>query len=140
VLPPLYRFLASIITLPHRRFYTPATDYTTVPSEPGLHPIPSVINLPSLAEMESDEEVPLSTGRAMKRNVGILLGHADVKNRKAPGIGNLGLPTGDGTIAGNDKGSGRLAQEQVNPDNNDGSGSGGETVKRYDAYGELAPS
>lgn len=83
VLPPTFRFLASIFTLPSRRFYTPATDYTTVPPEKGLHPIPSVIDLPSQLEMEVDEEASASTGRAARKNVGVLLGHSDVKNRKA---------------------------------------------------------
>ncbi|KAF9538128.1 hypothetical protein CPC08DRAFT_808238 [Agrocybe pediades] len=56
ILPPTFRLLARVFRLPHRRFYTPATEYKTVPSEfhsPGddgvfgLHPIPSVIDLPS---------------------------------------------------------------------------------------------
>lgn len=46
VLPPTFRFVGSIFTLPNRRFYTPATDYEHVPTERGLHPIPSVIDLP----------------------------------------------------------------------------------------------
>lgn len=55
ILPPTFRLLARAFSLPHRRFYTPATEYKSVPSEfhPdasggfGLHPIPSVIDLPS---------------------------------------------------------------------------------------------
>jgi dihydrosphingosine 1-phosphate phosphatase len=50
VLPPTFRLLAQIFTLPHRRFYTPATDYKSVPAENGLHPIPSVIDLPTQIE------------------------------------------------------------------------------------------
>ncbi|TFY53347.1 hypothetical protein EVJ58_g9506 [Rhodofomes roseus] len=42
VLPPLFRLLAHAFTLPHRRFYTPATDYKNVPAEKGLYPIPCV--------------------------------------------------------------------------------------------------
>ncbi|KAG6850309.1 hypothetical protein H0H93_015251 [Arthromyces matolae] len=52
ILPPTFRGVARIFSLPNRRFYTPATDYTSVPSEfsgNGLHPIPSVIDLPSSA-------------------------------------------------------------------------------------------
>ncbi|KAH7882264.1 hypothetical protein F5I97DRAFT_1931462 [Phlebopus sp. FC_14] len=45
LLPPLFRALALCFDLPHRRFYIPATDYTSVPVENGLHPIPSVIDL-----------------------------------------------------------------------------------------------
>ncbi|KZT00509.1 uncharacterized protein LAESUDRAFT_553458 [Laetiporus sulphureus 93-53] len=54
VLPPLFRLLSHAFTLPHRRFYTPATDYKNVPPETGLHPIPSVIDLPGMMEMETD--------------------------------------------------------------------------------------
>ncbi|EIN09036.1 hypothetical protein PUNSTDRAFT_87143 [Punctularia strigosozonata HHB-11173 SS5] len=50
LLPPTFRLLAQIFTLPHRRFYTPATDYKSVPAEKGLHPIPSVIDLPTQVE------------------------------------------------------------------------------------------
>ncbi|KAF9458927.1 hypothetical protein BDZ94DRAFT_1200301 [Collybia nuda] len=55
ILPPTFRVLSRVFRLPNRRFYTPATDYKTVPSEFsatgrggsfGLHPIPSVIDLP----------------------------------------------------------------------------------------------
>ncbi|KAK7046938.1 sphingosine-1-phosphate phosphatase [Favolaschia claudopus] len=49
-LPPTFRFLATLMRLPHRRFYTPATDYTAVPPVDALRrPIPSVIDLPSTA-------------------------------------------------------------------------------------------
>jgi len=65
-LPRIYRFLASIFTLPNRRFYTPATDYEDVPMERGLHPIPSVIDLPSQLQLEmDDEDVSASTGRGI---------------------------------------------------------------------------
>ncbi|KAJ6599982.1 sphingosine-1-phosphate phosphatase [Mycena vulgaris] len=51
-LPPTFRFLATLMRLPHRRFYTPATDYTSVPPVAALRPIPSVIDLPSSAGVE----------------------------------------------------------------------------------------
>ncbi|KAH9916229.1 PAP2-domain-containing protein, partial [Amylocystis lapponica] len=54
VLPPIFRLLAQLFTLPHRRFYTPATDYTNVPPEKGLHPIPSLIDLPGMLEREDE--------------------------------------------------------------------------------------
>ncbi|RDB18722.1 Dihydrosphingosine 1-phosphate phosphatase YSR3 [Hypsizygus marmoreus] len=50
ILPPTFRGLARVFSLPNRRFYTPATDYKSVPSDfsgTGLHAIPSVIDLPS---------------------------------------------------------------------------------------------
>ena len=78
-LPRIFRFLASIFTLPHRRFYTPATDYGDVPVERGLHPIPSVIDLPSQLQMEMDDEnVSTSTGRSGRGGVTF----SDVKKRK----------------------------------------------------------
>ena len=53
ILPPTFRLLARGFSLPHRRFYTPATDYKNVPSEfsnsdglGGLRAVPSVIDLP----------------------------------------------------------------------------------------------
>ncbi|KZS97197.1 acid phosphatase/Vanadium-dependent haloperoxidase [Sistotremastrum niveocremeum HHB9708] len=52
VLPPTFRFFAQMIELPHRRFYTPATEYGDFPKENGLHPIPSVIDLPSMNEVK----------------------------------------------------------------------------------------
>jgi len=49
-LPPLFRKLARLFTLPHRRFYTPATDYDgSVPEgDGGLRSIPSVIDIPGM--------------------------------------------------------------------------------------------
>jgi len=47
VLPPTFRLISGIVGfLPTRRFYTPATEYETVPVEKGLHPIPSMMDLP----------------------------------------------------------------------------------------------
>lgn len=57
VLPPIYRFLGQCMTLPHRRFYTPATDYTNVPFSPdhgSLRALPSVLDLPGMVELEVD--------------------------------------------------------------------------------------
>lgn len=51
VLPPVFRVLALHFDLPHRRFYTPATDYARLPVENGLRPIPSVIDLPGALEV-----------------------------------------------------------------------------------------
>lgn len=51
VLPPVFRVLALHFDLPHRRFYTPATDYGRLPVENGLRPIPSVIDLPGVLEV-----------------------------------------------------------------------------------------
>ena len=63
ILPPIFLFLAQLFTLPHRRFYTPATDYTSVPPEKGLRPIPSVIDLPRMVEYEAAESTARAQGR-----------------------------------------------------------------------------
>lgn len=73
VLPPTFRFAAHIFTLPNRRFYTPATDYERVPTQKGLHPIPSVIDLlqsPTVVT-ESSATLPRVGGEGLKlRNGG----------------------------------------------------------------------
>ncbi|KAG2089314.1 PAP2 superfamily-domain-containing protein [Suillus discolor] len=56
VLPPLFRLLASSFDLPHRRFYTPATDYQHMPVESSLRPIPSFIDLPGVLEVSAIRE------------------------------------------------------------------------------------
>ena len=60
ILPPIFRFLAQLFTLPRRRYYTPATDYTNVPPAKGLHPIPSVLDLPGMLELD---DASVSTAR-----------------------------------------------------------------------------
>ncbi|KAG9008124.1 hypothetical protein FRB94_013681 [Tulasnella sp. JGI-2019a] len=51
ILPPIFRGLSTMFTLPTRRFYTPATDYKKYPQESVFHrPIPSVIDLPAMNE------------------------------------------------------------------------------------------
>ncbi|KAL1941837.1 hypothetical protein VTO73DRAFT_6837 [Trametes versicolor] len=54
ILPPTFRFLSHGLKLPNRRFYTPATDYTSMPVDKGLRPFPSVIDLPGMVEYEVD--------------------------------------------------------------------------------------
>jgi len=80
-LPRIFRFLANIFTLPNRRFYTPATDYEDVPMERGLHPIPSVIDLPSQLQLEAgDENVSASTGRGVVTGSGMKKRKNETKN------------------------------------------------------------
>ncbi|KAF8632892.1 hypothetical protein AX17_004738 [Amanita inopinata Kibby_2008] len=70
ILPPTYRLLSRAFKLPSRRFYTPATDYKSVPSEFSkeggvLRPIPSVIDLPAGrvgVEVEAEAEVGRCNG------------------------------------------------------------------------------
>lgn len=90
ILPPIFRLLAQGFTLPHRRFYTPATDYKSVPSEFGsggvLRPIPSVIDLPGELEVEVDSEWSNSdrwaTGSAKMRPNGRVNEHGVEKSAK----------------------------------------------------------
>ncbi|KAI0784107.1 PAP2 superfamily-domain-containing protein [Abortiporus biennis] len=82
ILPPTFRLLAQVFTLPHRRFYTPATDYKNVPQEKGLSAIPSVIDLPGMVEMEVDG-VGATTGHNKKHPLSN--GVKNVKRRGAVG-------------------------------------------------------
>ena len=93
ILPPTFRFLSHLFTLPHRRFYTPATDYTSVPPEKGLRPIPSVIDLPRMVEYEAAE----STARAQGRGRGGVYGA--VKQRSGKG-GARGVEKAEAVSAG----------------------------------------
>ncbi|KZO92042.1 acid phosphatase/Vanadium-dependent haloperoxidase [Calocera viscosa TUFC12733] len=70
-LPPFYRFISQVITLPNRRFYIPATQYTSVPHESGLHPIPSLIDLPSKIETGPNQRLHASvaSGSVAKQRV-----------------------------------------------------------------------
>ena len=79
ILPPIFRFLSHLVTLPHRRFYTPATDYTSVPPEKGLRPIPSVIDLPRMVEIDG---VVAGAGASTARPAG---GYGAVKQRSGRG-------------------------------------------------------
>ncbi|CCA73083.1 related to YSR3-dihydrosphingosine-1-phosphate phosphatase [Serendipita indica DSM 11827] len=73
VLPPVFRWMSGLVgniglQLPNRRWYTPATEYESVPRE-GLHPIPSAMNLPAELSQQAgfgvfgDERDAKTTGR-----------------------------------------------------------------------------
>ncbi|KAF7968988.1 hypothetical protein HWV62_28716 [Athelia sp. TMB] len=104
VLPPTFRLLMKIFTLPHRRFYTPASDYKSVPSDLGLRPIPSVIDLPGMLGMEMEVDGGRASGLASP-----LGGGDEVRARSKIGNGNgekfrkLGHGTIYGANAGNEK-------------------------------------
>jgi len=125
-LPRIYRFLAIIFTLPHRRFYTPATDYEEVPMERGLHPIPSVIDLPSQLQLEMDDEnVSASTGRSRRGSV--TLSDMKRRNRSENEFGQ------DVKVFG-EKANGQVRQASETA----GGGEASEAeVRRYDADGTL---
>lgn len=124
-LPKIFRFLASIFTLPNRRFYTPATDYEGVPIERGLHPIPSVIDLSTQLQVEVDDEnVSASTGWGSAAL-------SDVKKRRNGSRNDFSQDVKAFGEERNDEAT-RRASETV--------GGGGKTseggVKHYDADGK----
>lgn len=114
--------------LPHRRFYTPATQYKSVPSEFhasggrggfGLHPIPSVIDLPGTGGV-SVEVGGIGSGSQTYGYANN--GGADLKNRNGAGNGH--------------------ASSEASPKSDNGNGAafdkesmGKEGVKHYDADG-----
>ncbi|KAL4258395.1 Phosphatidic acid phosphatase type 2/haloperoxidase domain-containing protein [Pleurotus pulmonarius] len=147
ILPPIFRFLSRLVfplSLPHRRFYTPATDYTSVPSDfapvsggrggaaalgMGLgRAVPSVIDLSAIGEEGEEEERGRNLGAVRSRS------NASRIDDKAVGLG-LGLGAssplaryGDGNRIGVDDGetNGRLGEREVKDKY-------GEPVKHYDA-------
>ena len=126
VLPPTFRFLSHTFTLPHRRFYTPATDYTSVPPGKGLRPIPSVIDLPSMVEYEVDCMAAASS-TAPRRRAGL-----QIKNRSRGGGGGR-QEMDEKVVARNEKGASANAKgrgEMEEPS--------GKDVKHYDADGECS--
>lgn len=69
VLPPLYRILSKLVSLPNRRFYTPATEYKRVPLRRGWERLgPSVVDLGELGvgSGSGGEEVLSVTGRGQR--------------------------------------------------------------------------
>ena len=120
ILPPIFRFLSHLVTLPNRRFYTPATDYKNVAPEKGLHPIPSVIDLPGMVEMEVDGvPVGMSTGHNRRK------GGKDIKLR---GIARSTSTRGEKSLERRE-GLG-LGIEEMGGKQND-------VVKHYDADGKC---
>lgn len=133
ILPPTFRLLARIFSLPNRRFYTPATNYTSVPSEfsgDGLRPIPSLIDLPSSAGIEIGG---IGSGSNYKKFVG----GREIKLRGVNGVN--GKAESNGVIVLNEEDEDQL-------DSVDAVGTGGmkkkdkdgETIKHYDADGTYS--
>ncbi|PCH44674.1 hypothetical protein WOLCODRAFT_139137 [Wolfiporia cocos MD-104 SS10] len=121
ILPPIFRLLAQAFTLPRRRFYTPATDYKNVPPEKGLNPIPSVIDLPRMMEVEMDGGGATSNSLSIPgyRSRGIY-GERSVKQRGAKGR-TTGPNSLDARKSQTDLGSEEYGERQD------------EVVKHYDA-------
>ena len=137
-LPPTFRFLARFFRLPKRRFYTPATEYKSVPSDfhsdgSGgfyLQPIPSMIDLPTSIK------VGVEVG-------GIGSGVKGVQgNGKRIGMGENGMLKRSGAIpSGPMGGSFVTSSERHNKIVRDNESRGkeglGEHVKHYDADGNF---
>jgi len=98
ILPPTFRLLAQGFTLPNRRFYTPATNYKNMPSELGLRPIPSVIDLPEHLEMETEMD-----GDAKASGLGFGVNETELKARGGKINGNKTV-RGFGTVYGVENG------------------------------------
>ncbi|KAF5369021.1 hypothetical protein D9758_002980 [Tetrapyrgos nigripes] len=123
ILPPTFRFLATIFSLPNRRFYTPATDYKSVPSEfhhgepgLGLRPIPSVIDLPG-------------TGLGVGVEVGGIGSGVDGYGREGSEIKSRAEKTKTNGALGGEKGS--IANDASVGEKDQGKGD--VTVTHYDA-------
>lgn len=93
ILPPTFRFFARAVSLPNRRFYTPATQYNVMPSEfsqaggglGGLRPIPSVIDLPSTGGVGVEVGGIGSGNGSGLDTVGGVRGLSAIKSRNASG-------------------------------------------------------
>ncbi len=120
ILPPTFRFLAQLVTLPHRRYYTPATDYTNVPQDKGLRAIPSVLDLPGMFELEMDG---VSTARAVDP---LTARRRDIKLRNGGGRG----------VGKSEKFADGFAQEGLGLGIEEMGGKEADVVKHYDADGK----
>lgn len=139
ILPPVYRFLSLLVTLPNRRFYTPATAYKGVPLEKHLRALPSVLDLPSLVELEVD-----GVSTAASRGVGV--GDVKLRNSGRAGRGvRFGAWNGNGG-GGYEREKGEKGEEKVYGARRESDAEeeemGGkaevEVVKHYDADGECS--
>lgn len=132
ILPPTFRLLSRVFRLPNRRFYTPATDYKSVPSEFsvnargggfGLHPIPSVIDLPGTGGV-GEETGGIGSGVSGVASVG----HRDIKMRSS------GAGAGEKEKMANGNGNESARSAMIVEKEEAG---GKDAVKHYDADGEL---
>ena len=132
ILPPTFRLLAQAFTLPNRRFYTPATDYKNVPSELGLRPIPSVIDLPEHLGMEQEMDIGTRSSA-----VGNGMGDAEVRIRGVKMNGDGARhPKGWGTVYGTGNGDRDWELEKHGSEKkHDSELKYGDAVKHYDADG-----
>ena len=126
-LPPVYRFLSQLMTLPNRRFYTPATDYKGGPPETNLRSLPSVLDLPGMVEIEVD-----AVSTAPSRRIDAAVGKQDIKLRPVRGSGN-GSNSRPDQVAGAGK---ETLGVGVSLEELGGRSGDVEVVKHYDADGK----
>ncbi|KAL5521565.1 LCB3 [Sanghuangporus sanghuang] len=126
-LPALFRLVSIKIlpkgmVLPHRRFYIPATEYSGAVPEPegGLHPIPSVIDLPTMLHEEG--------GRTGRKEIYDIDGEVGgMKRRAGKGKGRRRFSTDVG-IATQSQDKFEVLYAPADEASEDG-----ENVKHYDA-------
>ena len=142
ILPPVYRFLSQLVTLPNRRFYTPATDYKGVPPEKHLRALPSVLDLPGMVELEVDGVRSTAASRGVWERDVKLRNWRGRTGQKANGNGNgngNGYPN-EKSQGGNDNGYGVYSEYGGRRDSDAEEELGGkaevDVVKHYDADGK----
>ncbi|KAG8794617.1 hypothetical protein FRC12_023115 [Ceratobasidium sp. 428] len=111
ILPPIFRSFSRVVGhLPTRRWYTPATDYSTVPADAvHLRSVPSVIDLPSKAGVVKSGVLP-------RTHIYRMTDGAETKQRAGKG--------------GSEKRGLQMVDRQVTPS---GDFTREEKVKHYDA-------
>jgi hypothetical protein len=116
LLPPLFRWLAwaSPVRLPHRRHYTPATEYVNGPPH-TLRAVPSMIDLDLTVSqvVDEDEDAGVASGRRGRSE-------GAVKRRGSP--------------------SGYVQEKTVRFEASEGGMGEGDEVKHYDADGACSLS
>lgn len=144
LLPPLFRWISYGVLprlvsinilpkgaeLPNRRFYTPATEYDGAVPEGGLHPIPSVIDLPAMLQERSKQSHYELDGElgGMKRRSGKGIG-----KKQSGDFGNVKYGSEKNGVARGGSIYGHMAiasEESASED--------GEDVKHYDADGMFS--
>ena len=122
ILPPTFRFLATVFTLPRRRWYTPATEYEKVPDEHVLdrRRLGMVASVPSVIDLSTTFSSNL--GAASSSNLGIsrISSVAGLTRRKPEVVGDA---EGNSEVL--------IQSKLANPIN----GKEAEQVRHYDADG-----
>jgi dihydrosphingosine 1-phosphate phosphatase len=150
VLPPLFRWASGFVgnigwQLPARRWYTPATEYESVPAD-GLHPIPSSMNLTAelshragfgVFDDDTDQDSAHTTGRLPHAHLHPH-GERNVKWRGAADVkGGIGLKRVAVQEYVDSKGEKLDVFDDEEGDHSD-DGERADGIKHYDADGEHA--